>query len=100
MRLSGKVCLITGGGNGIGAATAVQFAREGAVVEIGDVDLAAATSVVSQIEASGGRSTAMHVDVTDEASLIAWVAAVLSRNDKIDVLFNNAGISPHLSKIT
>lgn len=93
MRLNHKVCLITGGGKGIGAATAVQFAREGAVVEIGDVDLEAASSVASQIEASGGCATATHLDVTDEASVTAWVEVVLSRNSKIDVLFNNAGVS-------
>ncbi|MCF8565839.1 glucose 1-dehydrogenase [Alicyclobacillus tolerans] len=93
MRLKDKVCLITGAGKGIGAATAVQFAREGAVVEIGDVDMDSAQLVVRQIEEAGGRAYATSVNVTDEASAQSWIQGVLSRNPRIDVLFNNAGVS-------
>lgn len=93
MRLQDKVCLITGGGKGIGEATARAFAAEGALVEIGDVDFAAAEAVAADIQASGGRAVARRMDVTDEASVAAWKDDVLARHRRIDVLFNNAGIS-------
>ncbi|WAH37113.1 SDR family NAD(P)-dependent oxidoreductase [Alicyclobacillus dauci] len=93
MRLKSKVCLITGAGKGIGAATAKAFAREGAVVEIAEVDLDSANSVVEEIVAAGGTAYAKFVDVSDSASINAWVTEVLGRHQRIDVLFNNAGVS-------
>lgn len=93
MRLQNKVCLITGAGKGIGAATAKVFAREGAIVEVADVDMQSAEQVVASITADGGRATATKVDVTDTASVKTWVNGVTERNRGIDVLFNNAGVS-------
>jgi NAD(P)-dependent dehydrogenase (short-subunit alcohol dehydrogenase family) len=93
MRLQGKVCLITGAGKGIGSATAEVFAREGAIVEIAEVDDAAAEATVIRISDAGGRAFWQHVDVTDEESVRAWKDAVLERHGRVDVLFNNAGIS-------
>lgn len=93
MRLLDKVSLITGGGKGIGQATAMAFAQEGAVVEIADVDGDAMAATVSDIVAAGGRALATHVDVTDEFSVTRWVEQVMARHRRIDVLFNNAGIS-------
>jgi NAD(P)-dependent dehydrogenase (short-subunit alcohol dehydrogenase family) len=81
MRLERKVCVITGAAGGIGAATAAVFAREGATV-VG-VDL---------IEAPGDLS--LRVDVTDEAQVREMYGEVRRRYGRIDVLFNNAGISP------
>lgn len=92
-RLKGKVCLITGGGKGIGAATAMAFHREGALVEVGDVDFASAESLCGEIQTAGGKAHPTKVDVTDTKSVQSWVADILKRNQKIDVLFNNAGIS-------
>ena len=92
-RLEGKVCLITGAGSGIGQASARLFAREGAVVVVADVDDRGARVTVSQIRKAGGRGSAEHVDVTDEADTVALVARVVKRLKRIDVLFNNAGIS-------
>jgi NAD(P)-dependent dehydrogenase (short-subunit alcohol dehydrogenase family) len=92
-RLGGKVCLITGAGSGIGRASALLFAREGATVLAADVDAEAGKATVDQIEASGGRGAAHAVDVTDQVqteSLARWAAG---RFGQIDVLFNNAGIS-------
>jgi NAD(P)-dependent dehydrogenase (short-subunit alcohol dehydrogenase family) len=92
-RLGGKVCLITGAGSGIGRASALLFAREGAMVLAADVDAEAGKATVDQIEASGGRGAAHTVDVTDQVqteSLARWAA---DRFGQIDVLFNNAGIS-------
>ncbi len=93
MRLDDKVCLITGAGKGIGSATAEVFAREGAVVEIAEVDDAAAEATVKRIKEAGGRAFWHHVDVTDEESVSAWKKAVIDRHGRVDVLFNNAGIS-------
>jgi NAD(P)-dependent dehydrogenase (short-subunit alcohol dehydrogenase family) len=93
VRLKDKICLITGAGKGIGAATAQLFAREGARVEIGDIDEPAAQRVASAIRDGGGSAWATAVDVTDEASVQRWIDAVLDRHARVDVLFNNAGVS-------
>jgi len=92
-RLQGKVCLITGAGSGIGQATARLFAREGAQVVVADVDDRGARSTVASIRKSGGEAVAEHADVTNEQDTIALAAKVAKRFKRIDVLFNNAGIS-------
>ncbi len=92
-RLKGKVCLITGAGSGIGQATARLFAREGAQVVVADVDDRGARSTVASIRKSGGEAVAEHADVTDEQDMNALAAKVVKRFKRIDVLFNNAGIS-------
>jgi len=88
-RLEGKVCVITGAGGGMGADAAVRFTEEGAQVVVADVDGAAAEQVAGQI---GG--LALQVDVSDEASVKEMYAAAAERFGGIDVLYNNAGISP------
>jgi NAD(P)-dependent dehydrogenase (short-subunit alcohol dehydrogenase family) len=88
-RLEGKVCVITGAGGGMGANAAVRFAEEGAQVVVADVDGAAAEQVAGQV---GGLP--VQVDVADEASVEAMYAAAAARFGGIDVLYNNAGISP------
>jgi len=93
MRLAGKVCLITGAGSGIGRASAVLFAAEGASVAIADIDIDGAAETKAAIDASGGTSRTYRVDVTDQASTEALAAAVLGDLGRIDVLFNNAGIA-------
>jgi NAD(P)-dependent dehydrogenase (short-subunit alcohol dehydrogenase family) len=93
MRLPGKVCLVTGAGSGIGRASALLFAREGATVVVADVDAAAGQVTTDEIGASGGSGASHPVDVTDEVQtevLARWTA---ERFGRIDVLFNNAGIS-------
>src|ERR1700680_1302840 len=92
-RLKGKICLITGAGSGIGRATARLFAREGGSVVVADVDDRGAKATVPQVHKAGGGEGAEHVDVTDEAETVALVARVVKRFKRIDVLFNNAGIS-------
>lgn len=92
-RLKDKVCLITGAGKGIGQATALKFAEQGAKVEIADVDEPAGLATVQQITDAGGEAYYTSVNVTDETSVANWITEVLSRHGRIDVLFNNAGVS-------
>lgn len=92
-RLSDKVCMITGAGKGIGASTAMKFAEEGAVVELCDVDVASGNRTTESIRNAGGKASFTETDVTDERSVASWVNEVIDRNGRIDVLFNNAGIS-------
>jgi NAD(P)-dependent dehydrogenase (short-subunit alcohol dehydrogenase family) len=88
-RLEGKVCVITGAGGGMGADAAVRFAEEGALVTVADVDGEAAEKVAAEF---GG--LAVQVDVSDEASVQRMYLAAAERFGGIDVLYNNAGISP------
>ena len=92
-RLASKVCLITGAGSGIGQASAWLFAKEGAQVVVADIDLRAAKSTVAGIVKGKGKAYAEQVDVTDEAQAVALAQRVVKRFKRIDVLFNNAGIS-------
>ncbi len=91
-RLAGKVCVITGAGSGIGRATAIAFAGEGAHVVVADLDLQAANETVDQVERSDGKAVAEQVDVTDESQTVELAQRVVERFSRIDVLFNNAGI--------
>jgi NAD(P)-dependent dehydrogenase (short-subunit alcohol dehydrogenase family) len=93
MRLMGKTAVVTGGGSGIGAATASLFAREGARVAILDVDLAAAERVADEIRTSGGDAAAWACDVGDDVQVRDSVAGVVQRFGAIDVLFNSAGFA-------
>ena len=92
-RLDGKVCLITGAGSGIGQASARLFAAEGALVVVADIDREAAEGTVNDIARSHGEAVPERVDVTDERETVALVERVVERHQRIDVLFNNAGIA-------
>lgn len=93
MRLEGKVALVTGAGSGIGRATALLFAREGAKVLVVDVNTAAGKETVDQIAAAGGQAAFAHADVSNAADCAAMVQAAEKNFGKLNVLFNNAGIS-------
>ena len=97
-RLAGKVCIITGAGSGIGRATAVAFAGQGATVVVADLDLSSADQTVAEI-GERGEAIAERVDVTDERQTTELAARVVERYGRIDVLFNNAGI-PGVGDIT
>jgi NAD(P)-dependent dehydrogenase (short-subunit alcohol dehydrogenase family) len=88
-RLEGKVAVITGAASGIGLASARRFTAEGATVVVADVDEVAGTKAAEETGA-----TFVATDVTDEASIANLYASTASRHGGIDVLFNNAGISP------
>src|SRR5438105_2040713 len=90
-RLTGKVALITGAASGIGRATALLFAREGARIVAADRDLAGSEQTVSQIQALGGEAIAVQVEVTNAAQVEAAVQAALDKFGQLNVLFNNAG---------
>ncbi len=92
MRLKDKVSIITGAGRGIGQATALKFAREGAIVIVCDVGQAAVDETVAAIRAEGGRADGHVVDVTKRAAIDAMVEAVMAAHGRIDTLVNNAGI--------
>lgn len=90
-RLAGKVALITGAGGGMGRVAAERFAAEGAKVAV--VDLEAHPEVVKAIEAAGGSAIALAADVRSFDAVQAAVDATLGAFGKLDVLYNNAGVS-------
>ena len=101
-RLEGKVCLITGAAQGIGLATALKFAREGATVVVCDVKQAGVDAALAQCEALGSPALGFVMDVTRREMVDAVVAQVKTRLGRIDVLVNNAGITQdaRLQKMT
>ena len=93
MRLKDKVALITGAGSGIGYRTAQLFASEGAAVVAVDINDEGGAACVADIVQSGGAATYVHADVSDAADCQKMIAAAESSYGKLDILFNNAGIS-------
>ncbi len=102
MRLKDKVALITGAANGIGLATARQFADEGAIVVLADVQPEALERAQAELAARGARVEAHRMDVADLTQVDAVVQRVLQRHGRVDVLVNNAGITrdARLQKMT
>ena len=86
-----KVVVITGGGSGIGRATAVAFAREGAKVVIGDIDARGAEETVELISSNGGAAISVHVDVTKSADVQQMITTAVDQYGGLDYAFNNAG---------
>jgi len=93
MRLEGKVAVITGGSFGIGRATAILFAREGARVVVGNRNVAAGEDTVARMRAAGGDAHFVQTDATVAAEVERLVETALSAYGKLDCLFNNAGIN-------
>ena len=91
-RFDGRVALVTGAASGIGKATSLRFAEEGASVVIADVQDEAGNEVASQIASSGGAATYVHLDVTDEQGWADAVATTVDTYGRLDILVNNAGI--------
>src|SRR3979409_2368623 len=92
MRLKGKVSIITGAGQGIGRATAIKFAKEGAKVAACDINVAAAEETAKLITDAGGESVHFRIDVTDKKTIAKMVEGVMAKWGRIDTLVNNAGI--------
>jgi NAD(P)-dependent dehydrogenase (short-subunit alcohol dehydrogenase family) len=93
-KLSGRVAIVTGAAQGIGAQFAKALAAEGAAVVVGD--LLDAKPVAQAIAESGGRALAVHVDVTDPASVKRMVAATVEQFGSVDILVNNAALWANL----
>jgi NAD(P)-dependent dehydrogenase (short-subunit alcohol dehydrogenase family) len=92
MQLESRVALITGGGSGIGRATALLFAREGASVAVVDMDESRAQAVAQQVEREGKQAIAVRCDVSQAADCRRAVQETVTAFGRLDVLFNNAGI--------
>ncbi|MBA2938920.1 SDR family oxidoreductase [Paenibacillus sp. CGMCC 1.16610] len=93
MRLQDKIVLITGAGSGIGKSTALLFAQEGATVIVNDLDETKGRETVSEIKDNGGEALFLHADVTNPEHVKTMVETAIAEFGRIDVLFNNAGIS-------
>ena len=91
-RFENKTAIVTGGGNGIGAATALRLVEEGAAVILADQDEAAAHAVCARIVAAGGKAAAIRVDIRVQQDIEAMIAFTASRFGPARVLINNAGI--------
>jgi NAD(P)-dependent dehydrogenase (short-subunit alcohol dehydrogenase family) len=92
MKLGGKVAIVTGAASGIGRASAILFAQEGARVLVADVDAKAGAETVARIASQGNEAIFELADVSKEADVQRMVEAAVTRWKKIDILFNNAGV--------
>jgi NAD(P)-dependent dehydrogenase (short-subunit alcohol dehydrogenase family) len=92
MRLNNKVAIITGAGSGIGAATAVIFAKEGARVVIADIEKNKGMDTVNLIKSNNGEAIFVQVDLTAADSIKKMVISTIEAYDRLDILVNNAGI--------
>ena len=97
MDFTGKVALVTGGGNGIGRAASVAFAKHGAKVVVVDKDGAAAEATAGIVRQAGGEATPVTADVTKSADVQAYVKTTLDKYGRIDCFFNNASIEGKLA---
>ncbi|MDO8434017.1 MAG: SDR family NAD(P)-dependent oxidoreductase [Candidatus Binatus sp.] len=103
MKLENKVAVITGGGSGMGKASALLFAAEGAKVAVVDLDERAAAETASEINSAGRQATAIRADVSKEKDAENMIAAAEKRFGTPTIIFNNAGIegeSAYISKMT
>ncbi len=99
MKLEQQVAVVTGGGSGIGAATAAAFARQGARIVVADVNEIGAKKTVEQIERAGGQAIAVRADVTRAADTQATVEHALGTWGRLDVYFANAGVPQWKSEV-
>jgi NAD(P)-dependent dehydrogenase (short-subunit alcohol dehydrogenase family) len=91
-RLKGKIAVVTGGASGIGKATSLLFAKEGATAVMVDLNDSAGQETLNEMKSHGWKGDFFHMDVTDEKEVEKVFNAVGAKYGKIDVLFNNAGI--------
>ena len=92
MKLSGKVAFVTGGGSGIGRATACALSKAGAIVAVMDIDGNGASDTIAEISTQGGQAIALTGSIASSADVERCVGGVLEKFGRIDILFNNAGV--------
>lgn len=93
MRLQNKTILITGAGSGIGKSSALLFAAEGATIGVNDINQEDGIATVQEIKQAGGQASFFHADITQPEQAAEMVSRMVTTYGRIDVLFNNAGIS-------
>ncbi|GIX30608.1 MAG: short chain dehydrogenase [Porticoccaceae bacterium] len=91
--LAGKVAIVTGGGSGVGRAACLLFAAQGARVAAADIDLDAAEQTAQEVARRGGEAIAVACDVADAAAVESLVARTVEAFGRLDVMYNNAGIT-------
>lgn len=91
--VEGKIVVITGAGSGVGREAALLFSQHGAKVLVSDIDLARAEETAALVKAEGGDARALACDVADEAAVTAMVAAAVAAWGRLDVIYNNAGMT-------
>jgi NAD(P)-dependent dehydrogenase (short-subunit alcohol dehydrogenase family) len=100
MLLKDKVAVITGAGSGVGRASALRFAEEGAAVVCADIDLDRAKETVARVEAAGGKAVAERCDVAQDDDVAALIESAVGHFGRLDIVFNNVGIpTPRLGMI-
>ena len=92
MKFTNKVVLVTGGGSGIGCATCLAFAREGADVSVADFDIERAETVAAEVRSSGRKAVVIRVDVTDPVSTQTMVTQTVAALGAMNILVNSAGV--------
>lgn len=92
-RLDGRVCLVTGGGNGIGRAIGRRFVEDGGTVVLADIDGDGAVAAAAELRASGGRATGVKCDVAKGQDVTALFRQIDAEHGKLDVVINNAGVT-------
>ncbi|MFE1972623.1 SDR family NAD(P)-dependent oxidoreductase, partial [Streptomyces hygroscopicus] len=96
---SGKIGLVTGAGSGIGRATAIELARQGATVTVTDIDEATAAETTEMIRKDGGEALAVTVDIADEDSVRTAVERTVTAYGGLDFAVNNAGMASHRQQL-
>jgi len=92
-QLKDKVALVTGGASGIGRATALAMATEGATVVVADRNREAGEAVIGELEAHGGAALFVHMDVANSSSVNAGIDEIIEKYGRLDCAFNNAGVA-------
>ncbi|MGO9267525.1 MAG: SDR family NAD(P)-dependent oxidoreductase [Candidatus Binataceae bacterium] len=98
-KLDGKVAVITGAASGMGRATALRFAKEGAAIVVADLNSQAGEATIAEIAAAGGRAVFQHTDVSDDAGIKALIDRAVREFGRLDITYNNAGIGGATGKL-